>query len=121
MCVGFWSLEHLDYALYAAPWKFPRKKKDATEVLFCSILCTNRDEYLSRATENAHFHSFGHGQEGSASDHFVLSGLDLQAGGSWFGTNRSGKVALLSVCTQYNISLNALRLLLANMLRIGFC
>ncbi|KAL5524769.1 hypothetical protein ACEPAF_9915 [Sanghuangporus sanghuang] len=38
MCTGFWSLDHLGYAL---------------------ILCSNPDEYLSRPTSNAHFHCFG--------------------------------------------------------------
>ncbi|EJC98954.1 uncharacterized protein FOMMEDRAFT_95305, partial [Fomitiporia mediterranea MF3/22] len=55
-------------------------------------LCTNRDEYLSRPTVNAHFHSFGR----ESIDNFVLSGRDLQAGGSWFGINRVGRVALLT-------------------------
>lgn len=59
------------------------------------ILCTNRDEYLSRPTVNAHFHSFS--QE--PHENFVLSGRDLQAGGSWFGVNRAGRIALLSVNT----------------------
>lgn len=63
----------------------------------CRILCTNRDEYLSRPTENAHFHSFGLGPEGSSQASFVLSGRDLQAGGTWLGLNRAGRVAVLSV------------------------
>lgn len=64
--------------------------------LFCvcvRILCSNRDEYLSRPTVDAHFHSFG--RESDAP--FALSGRDLQAGGSWFGINRAGRIALLSV------------------------
>lgn len=62
-----------------------------------SILCSNRDEFLSRPTEHAHFHSFGHLPEPSEQGAFVLSGRDLQAGGTWFGINRAGRVALLSV------------------------
>jgi len=57
-----------------------------------SILCTNRDEFLSRPTIGAHFHSFGVGAETEAS---VLSGRDLQAGGTWLGINRFGRLALL--------------------------
>ena len=52
------------------------------------ILCTNRDEYLARPTQNACFHG---------PDNGILSGIDLQAGGTWFGINRAGRVALLSV------------------------
>ena len=57
-----------------------------------SILCTNRDEFLSRPTVAAHFHSFGHGTEGEGN---VLSGRDLRAGGTWLGVSRFGRVALL--------------------------
>ena len=56
-----------------------------------SILCTNRDEFLDRPTQNAQFHSFG----ADADPHQVLSGRDELAGGTWFGINRTGKVALL--------------------------
>ena len=57
-----------------------------------SILCTNRDEFLDRPTQNAEFHSFG-----AVTDqpHQVLSGRDELAGGTWFGINRTGSVALL--------------------------
>ena len=57
-----------------------------------SILCTNRDEYLDRPTQDAHFHSFG---TDNTDPYQVLSGRDGLAGGSWFGINRAGKVALL--------------------------
>lgn len=59
-----------------------------------SILCTNRDEYLHRPTQNAEFHSFGVVAD-QQQRHQVLSGRDEKAGGSWFGINRTGKVALL--------------------------
>ncbi|KIJ64585.1 hypothetical protein HYDPIDRAFT_111952 [Hydnomerulius pinastri MD-312] len=78
MCVAFFTLEHPDYAL---------------------ILCSNRDEYLSRPTEFAHFHSFekkGH----SLQEDSVLSGIDVRAGGTWLGVNRTGKVALLTNITE---------------------
>lgn len=59
-----------------------------------SILCTNRDEFLDRPTEDAHFHAFGAALAPGAPPP-VLAGRDLQAGGSWFGINRAGRVALL--------------------------
>ncbi|KDR83037.1 hypothetical protein GALMADRAFT_238805 [Galerina marginata CBS 339.88] len=86
MCIGIWSLEHPEYAL---------------------VLCTNRDEFLNRPTQNAHFHSFEKEAKSDGSGH-ILSGRDIQAGGSWFGINRSGKVALLTNITEppkkYNTS-----------------
>jgi len=86
MCIGIWTLEHPEYAL---------------------ILCTNRDEFLNRPTQNAHFHSFGNETNADNSDQ-ILSGRDVQAGGSWFGINRSGRIALLTNITEpakeYNTS-----------------
>ncbi|KZT65847.1 DUF833-domain-containing protein [Daedalea quercina L-15889] len=79
MCVAFWSLEHPAYAL---------------------ILCSNRDEYLSRPTANAHFHSFEPIGRAENQDGKVLSGRDLLAGGTWAGVNRSGRVALLTNITE---------------------
>jgi uncharacterized protein with NRDE domain len=56
------------------------------------ILASNRDEYLNRATAPTSFHSFNvEGIEKEA----VLSGVDLQAGGSWLGVNKHGEVAML--------------------------
>ncbi|OJT09950.1 hypothetical protein TRAPUB_13587 [Trametes pubescens] len=75
MCVGFWSLEHPEYAL-------------------------NRDEFLSRPTSPAHWHAF---EPISAVDNIegpVLSGRDLKAGGTWAGLNRSGRLALLTNITE---------------------
>ncbi|KAI0263984.1 NRDE protein-domain-containing protein [Gloeopeniophorella convolvens] len=86
MCVAFWSLDHPDYAL---------------------ILCANRDEYLARPTAPAHFHSFApvvapEPAPGTAPDSAgpVLSGRDMQAGGTWLGIARSGRVALLTNITE---------------------
>jgi len=76
MCIGIWTLQHPDYAL---------------------ILCTNRDEFLDRPTQNAEFHSFGVVAD---QPHQVLSGRDELAGGTWFGINRTGKVALLTNITE---------------------
>lgn len=79
MCVGFWSLEHPDYAL---------------------ILCGNRDEFLARPTAPAAFHSFEHDELDAVTGGEVLSGRDLRAGGSWLGVSRSGKVAFLTNITE---------------------
>ncbi|KAH7915451.1 NRDE protein-domain-containing protein [Hygrophoropsis aurantiaca] len=79
MCVAFYTLEHPEYAL---------------------ILCANRDEYLSRPTEQAAFHSFGQTTEHSLGDGRVLSGIDIRAGGTWLGIDRSGKIALLTNITE---------------------
>ncbi|KAK7681627.1 hypothetical protein QCA50_015361 [Cerrena zonata] len=79
MCVGFWSLEHPQYAL---------------------ILCSNRDEYLSRPTAPAHFHSFGNIGPDTESEKTILSGRDLRAGGTWLGVGLDGKTALLTNITE---------------------
>ncbi|PCH39817.1 DUF833-domain-containing protein [Wolfiporia cocos MD-104 SS10] len=79
MCVAFWSLEHPNYAL---------------------ILCSNRDEYLSRPTSNAHFHSFDSSDSDRLDDGSVLSGRDILAGGTWAGINRKGRVAILTNITE---------------------
>lgn len=76
MCVGFYTLEHPEYAL---------------------VLCSNRDEYLDRPTNSAHFHSF---DKHSLSEANILSGIDVRAGGTWLGVNRSGRVAFLTNITE---------------------
>ncbi|KAF8887161.1 NRDE protein-domain-containing protein [Infundibulicybe gibba] len=79
MCIGIWTLEHPEYSL---------------------ILCTNRDEFLTRPTQDAHFHSFDDKATAVAVSGSVLSGRDEIAGGSWFGINRAGKIALLTNITE---------------------
>ncbi|KAJ7250053.1 NRDE protein-domain-containing protein [Mycena haematopus] len=95
MCVAFWTLDHPDYAL---------------------ILCNNRDEYLARPALAAAFHSFGNDASspslsndpnslaiGSATvaKNTVLSGRDVQAGGTWLGlAPQTGRVALLTNITE---------------------
>jgi len=85
MCIALWALDHQDYAL---------------------ILCSNRDEFLSRPTQDAHFHNFE--KEAGSAQGNILSGLDIKAGGTWFGVSRTGKVALLTNITEpfkaYNFS-----------------
>ncbi|KAI9568540.1 NRDE protein-domain-containing protein [Boletus coccyginus] len=77
MCVAFFTLDHPDYAL---------------------ILCSNRDEHLSRPTQPVCFHSFGSQPDGQHPR--ILSGIDLQGGGTWLGLTPTGKVALLTNITE---------------------
>ncbi|KAF8651919.1 hypothetical protein AX16_004564 [Volvariella volvacea WC 439] len=80
MCIAVWTLDHPDYAL---------------------ILGNNRDEYLNRPTTDAHFHNFESNAEAARSTPgHVLSGRDERAGGTWFGINRAGRVALLTNITE---------------------
>ncbi len=51
------------------------------------IIISNRDEYHSRLTKSAHFWDEYPG---------LLAGKDLEAGGTWFGINKSGNIALLT-------------------------
>lgn len=84
MCVALFTLDHPDYALCVACRFF---RSFFSFFFAISILCSNRDEYLSRPTQPAAFHSFG-GQP-------VLSGIDVRAGGTWLGLTQTGKLALL--------------------------
>lgn len=79
MCVGFYTLEHPEYAL---------------------VLCSNRDEYLERPTDLACFHSFDKLEQRSLPEGNVLSGIDVRAGGTWLGVNRTGRVAFLTNITE---------------------
>uniref|UniRef100_UPI00404B7606 NRDE family protein n=1 Tax=Fulvivirga sp. TaxID=1931237 RepID=UPI00404B7606 len=51
------------------------------------ILTANRDEFYARPTQQAHFWP--------DSPH-ILAGKDLQAGGTWIGVNKNGKLAALT-------------------------
>ncbi|KAJ7069357.1 NRDE protein-domain-containing protein [Mycena amicta] len=74
MCVAFWTLDDPEYAL---------------------ILCANRDEYLARPAHPATFH------DDFAGLSTVLSGRDVQAGGTWLGVAPStGRIALLTNITE---------------------
>ncbi|RDB14538.1 Transport and Golgi organization 2 [Hypsizygus marmoreus] len=77
MCIALWALDHQDYAL---------------------IICSNRDEFLDRPTLDANFHNF-ESNAGSA-EGYILSGRDVKAGGTWFGVNRAGRVAILTNITE---------------------
>jgi len=76
MCIGFFCIDHPDFSL---------------------IICGNRDEYLDRPTRSARFHSF---TSHEADPQSILSGIDDVGGGTWFGMNRTGKVALLTNITE---------------------
>lgn len=53
------------------------------------LLVSNRDEFYDR--EAAALHWWGNGSP-------VLAGRDLQAGGTWLGLNRDGRLAALTNC-----------------------
>jgi uncharacterized protein with NRDE domain len=85
-------------------------------------IISNRDEFLSRPTQAAHWwpepalvavsdqdrpeaNSFAARPEASLKgSSWVLGGRDLRAGGSWFAVSRAGRVAIL---TNYRDPLNA--------------
>lgn len=50
---------------------------------------------MDRPTKDAHFHSSSRHHEAEDQE-FILSGIDELAGGTWFGLNRAGRVALLT-------------------------
>jgi uncharacterized protein with NRDE domain len=96
MCIGIWSTEHPKYALYVFEFSVAIIELFMVVTFFFffeSILAANRDEFLSRPTADATFHSFGRDPSPGGE---ILSGRDLQAGGSWLGMNKdSGKLAFL--------------------------
>ncbi|CAM9997249.1 unnamed protein product, partial [Discosporangium mesarthrocarpum] len=53
------------------------------------ILASNRDEWLDRPTSPMHFWD----DDGQPD---ILAGQDLQAGGTWLGVNRYGKLAMIT-------------------------
>lgn len=61
-----------------------------------SVLASNRDEFFSRPTETARWHTHG------STD--ILSGLDLVAEGTWLGLTRTGRFALLTNFTETPLS-----------------
>ena len=89
MCIGFWSLDDPVYSLWVFWFSTLRKallKKKATS----RILCANRDEFLARPALPARFHSFDvkpglskdEVENSSEEEGFVLSGIDLELGGT---------------------------------------
>jgi uncharacterized protein with NRDE domain len=51
------------------------------------IIAANRDEYHARPAETAQFWS---------KDSSILAGRDLQAGGTWLGITRQGRIAAVT-------------------------
>ncbi|UII29287.1 NRDE family protein [Fulvivirga maritima] len=51
------------------------------------IVAANRDEFYARKTESAHFWS---------DNPQVLAGRDLEAGGTWMGVNKNGRLAMIT-------------------------
>jgi uncharacterized protein with NRDE domain len=58
------------------------------------LLLANRDEFYARPTRGVHWWDDGQ----------VLAGKDLQAGGTWLGVGRNGRLAAL---TNYRLPVNA--------------
>ena len=54
------------------------------------LLLSNRDEFYARAAQALHW------WDDSAGQNQVLAGKDLQAGGTWLGVSRSGRLAALT-------------------------
>ncbi|KAF7314789.1 hypothetical protein MKEN_00953000 [Mycena kentingensis (nom. inval.)] len=79
MCVAFWTLDDPEFAL---------------------ILCANRDEFLVRPAHPAALHTaFAAAAADAKVD--VLSGRDVQAGGTWLGLAPAiGRAALLTNITE---------------------
>lgn len=61
------------------------------------IVLSNRDEFYIRPTAQAHFWE--------DAPH-VLGGIDLEKGGTWFGINRSGNLALLTNYRDFSKHIN---------------
>ncbi|KAF8342859.1 uncharacterized protein EI90DRAFT_3030480, partial [Cantharellus anzutake] len=78
------------------------------ETLYTRILCASREKFLARPTLPAHFHNFS-ARPGRPSDDarrapsvsggWILSGIDLEAGGTWLGINRAGQIGFLCAST----------------------
>jgi uncharacterized protein with NRDE domain len=51
------------------------------------IIAANRDEFFNRGTSESHIWD---------SEHGIIAGKDLQAGGTWMGINKNGYVASLT-------------------------
>ncbi|KAH8921318.1 DUF833-domain-containing protein [Atractiella rhizophila] len=68
MCIIFWSTSHPKYSL---------------------ILIANRDEFLARPALPASLHNFSTTSSDPPSSRPILSGIDVQASGTWIGVNLS--------------------------------
>lgn len=92
MCIVFFTASE-QYSLYVHPLSPSRRALPpfVTLDLVCSIVASNRDEFLARPTLTAKWHAWDPEQatETITDRNRVLSGLDLTAGGTWFGVSLS--------------------------------
>ncbi|KAJ1019709.1 hypothetical protein NDA13_005934 [Ustilago tritici] len=89
MCVIFWTTSHPTYDL---------------------VIASNRDEFLSRPTLPAAWHSFSSPTTSSTSSsyeasHHILSARDATGGGTWLGITRNGAFATLTNFTELSAPL----------------
>jgi uncharacterized protein with NRDE domain len=77
-CIAAYSLEHPRYSL---------------------VLVSNRDEFLARPTDPAHWHDDGNDSNDDRGN-YILSGIDLLGHGTWLGITRSGRFGLLTNFTE---------------------
>ncbi|CDR88920.1 uncharacterized protein SPSC_05752 [Sporisorium scitamineum] len=83
MCVIFWTVNDPTYDL---------------------VIASNRDEFLSRPTLSADWHSF-QPLTSSSSKHDILSARDATGGGTWLGVTRNGAFATLTNFTEVSAPL----------------
>ena len=68
---------------------------------FSLIFAANRDGYFARPSAVA---NFWHGSEVS-----ILAGIDLQAGGTWFGVTRTGRFATVTNIRSFGQTKNQIK------------
>lgn len=64
------------------------------------VLADNRDEFLARPASPAQWRDAKGEPSAAEQPGDILCGLDSKAGGTWFGTTRSGSVAILTNFTE---------------------
>jgi uncharacterized protein with NRDE domain len=88
MCIIFYTTTLASHALYV-PLRGPSSRQ--LTVHGTSILSANRDEFLGRPTTSSTWHSFPSTaptpQPTATSAARILSGIDLEGGGTWLGVS----------------------------------
>ncbi|WFD32963.1 hypothetical protein MSPP1_004017 [Malassezia sp. CBS 17886] len=87
MCIALWTTVDPEYSLYVT------RSCPGAPTNTRSILADNRDEFLARRAVDAAWHGQG--------ETMVLSGRDVEAGGTWFGVARNGAFGVLTNYTEY--------------------